>query len=184
MPPQRQPAARCRQLPHQEKRFEKTKIVPTFRTKKGVRHPLNFNNGPMKKLFLWIAIGSMAFGCADDNGPNPTDVVGEIVGQWKLIYVHERSWDSYIADVSAKNIVFYFRPNGILEGTEGTALLAKGRHRYSFGEEMITIGEEDHETLIVKIGDLKWFYSFSDGQMNISQFDSDGGSLTFVKNEL
>jgi hypothetical protein len=134
----------------------------------------------MKKLFLLIAISSILFGCSDENEPKQTEVVGEIVGQWKLIYVHQHSWDSYISDEAAKNIVCNFKSNGILDVSAETALLKKGQHNYSFGEETLTIGGQSFETQVVTIRGRKWLYSFSDGQMSISELDSDGGTLTFV----
>jgi hypothetical protein len=54
-------------------------------------------------------------------------------------------------------------------------------YNYSFGEETLTIGGQNYESLIVRIGNQKWLYSFSDGQMRLSELDSNGGSLTFVK---
>lgn len=132
-------------------------------------------------FFLLIAICSMSFGCSDENETNQTEVVGEIVGLWKLIYVHQRSWDSYISDESAKNIVYNFRSNGILDVNAETALLKKGQHNYSFGEETLTIGGQSFETQVVTIKNQKWLYSFSNGQMSISELDSNGGTLTFVK---
>jgi len=135
----------------------------------------------MKKFLLLIVISSMIFGCSEENEPNQTEVVGEIVAQWKLIYVHQRSWDSYISDVSAKNIVYNFKSNGILDVSAETVLLKKGQHNYSFGEETLIIGGQNFETQVVTIENQKWIYSFSNGQMTISELHSDGGTLTFVK---
>jgi len=120
----------------------------------------------------------MVLGCSDENESNQTEVIGEIVGQWKLIYVHQRSVDSYISDVSTENIVYNFKSNGILAQT---TLLKQGQYNYSFGDETLTIGGQTFETQVVTIKNQKWLYSFSDGQMSISELDSDGGSLTFVK---
>ena len=135
----------------------------------------------MKKLLLLITISAMSFGCADENEPNQIEVVGEIVGMWNLKYVHLHSWDSYIADESAKNIVYHFQSNGILDVSGETALLGKGKHTYSFGEETITIDGQKYETLAVNIGMKKWLCSFSDEQMIISELNANGGSLTFTK---
>ena len=135
----------------------------------------------MKKFFIMIAISSIAFGCSDDNEPNQREVVGDIVGQWKLIYVHQRSWDSFISDVSSKNILYNFKSNGILDVSAETTLLTKGQYNYSFGEETLVIGGQSFETQVVTIENQKWLYSFSDGQMSLSELDNDGGSLTFVK---
>lgn len=135
----------------------------------------------MKVSFLLIAICSMIFGCSDEDEPNQAEVVGEIVGQWKLIYVHQRSWDSYISDESAKNVVYNFKSNGILDVNAETALLKKGQHNYSFAEETLSIGGQSFETHVVTIENQKWLYSFSKGQMSINEMDSDGGTLTFVR---
>lgn len=135
----------------------------------------------MKTFFLLIAISAMVVGCSEQHEPNQKEVVGEIVGQWKLIAVHQRIWDSYIADESAKNIVYNFKSNGILDVSAETTLLKNGQHSYSFGEETITIGVQSFEAEVVTIENQKWLYSFSDGQLRISQLDNDGGSLTFVK---
>lgn len=123
----------------------------------------------------------MLLGCSDNNESNNI-VVGEIVGQWKLIYVHERSWDSYISDTSAKNIVYNFKSNGTLVViSEQPAPHKEGQHNYSFAEETIIIGGESFESFVVKIGDEKWLYSSSEEQMSISQLDNEGGTLTFVR---
>jgi hypothetical protein len=136
----------------------------------------------MKKFFLLLAISSMIFGCSKEDEPNQI-ITGEIVGQWKLIKVHARAWDSHITDLSAKNIVYNFISNGILLVSGGqTGRHTNGQHKYSFGEETLTIGGQNFESLIVRIGNQKWASSFSDGQMSLIELDSDGGSLTFVKN--
>ncbi len=135
----------------------------------------------MKNFFIMIAISSIAFGCSDDNEPNQREVVGDIVGQWKLIYVHQHSWDSFISDVSSKSILYNFKSNGILDVRAETTLLKKGQYNYSFGEEILVIDGQSFETQIVTIENQKWLYSFSDGQMSLSVLDNNGGSLTFVK---
>lgn len=135
----------------------------------------------MKKLFSLVAISLIVFGCSDENELNQTEVTGEIVGQWKLMYLHQHAWDSHISDVSADNIMYDFKSNGILDVAAETVLLKKGQHNYSFGEETLTIGGQVFETEVVTIKNQKWLYSFSDGQMRISEFDGDGGSLTFIK---
>ena len=135
----------------------------------------------MKKILLLIAISSMIFGCSDESESKQL-ITGEIVGQWKLIYAHARGWDSYISDESAKNIVYNFSSNGILSVSgDQIGPHPNGEHNYSFSEETLTIGEQNFESLIVRIGNDKWLCSFSDGQMSLSELDSDGGSLTFVK---
>jgi hypothetical protein len=135
----------------------------------------------MKQLLLLITFSSMIFGCAEEKEPNRPEVVGEIVGQWKLIYVHQRSWDSYIADVSANNIVYNFRSNGILDVNAETVLLEKGQHDYSFEEETLIIDGQSFETQVVTIKNRRWLCSFSNGEMSISELDNDGGTLTFVR---
>jgi hypothetical protein len=135
----------------------------------------------MKKFFLLIAITSMIFGCSDEDESNQL-ITGEIVGQWKLIKEHARAWDSHISDVSAKNIVYNFKSNGILRVSgEQIGPYKNGQYKFSFGEETLTIGGQNYESLIVRIGNQKWLYSISEGQMSLIELDGDGGSLTFVK---
>jgi hypothetical protein len=135
----------------------------------------------LKKLFLLIAISSLILGCSDEDESNPI-ITGEIVGQWKMIYTHARAWDSHISDVSAKNIVYNFKSNGILlVSGDQIGRHTNDQHKYSFGEETLTIGGQNYERMIVRIGNQKWSSSFSDGQMSLMELDSDGGSLTFVK---
>jgi hypothetical protein len=135
----------------------------------------------MKKFFLLIVISSIIVACSDENEPNQIRVAGDIVGQWKLIYLHQRSWDSFISDVSTKSIIYNFKSNGILDVGAETTLLNKGQYNYTFGEETLIIGGQSFETQVVTIEKQKWLYSFSDGQMRLSEFDNDGGTLTFVK---
>lgn len=133
----------------------------------------------MKKLPLLFVISSV-FVCCSDERASP-EIVGEIVGQWKLVHVHERSWDSHVSDESAKNIVYDFRSNGILEVNRESALLKEGRYDYTFQVETLTIGGQRYQTPIVTIANRRWMYSLSNGYMIITESDDDGGTLTFVK---
>lgn len=133
----------------------------------------------MKKLLLLFAISSV-FVCCSDERESP-EIVGEIVGRWKLVHVHERSWDSHVSDESAKNIVYDFGSNGILVVNGESALIRKGRYNYTFQEETLTIGGQRYQTPIVTIASRRWMYSLSNGYMRILELDDDGGTLTFVK---
>lgn len=130
-----------------------------------------------KKLLLLAAISSVMLCCSDED--ESARVAGAIVGQWQLIHVHERSWDSHLSDESAKNIVYDFKANGILDVSGACALIEKGQ--YPYREETLTLGGQPYKTPVVTMAGRRWIYSFSDGHMTIVELDSDGGTLTFVR---
>lgn len=133
----------------------------------------------MKRLFFLITISLTTFGCSDDNVTSKN----EIVGQWKLIYLHASPWSSYIHDYSDDNILYDFNSNEILtvNGNGNSAPHADGQHNYFFGEDALSGVPGDPKVLLVKIDGSKWTYNFSKGQMTLSQMHVDGSTLTFVR---
>lgn len=130
----------------------------------------------IKRHFLLIVISLMILSCSNDNETT------QIVGQWKLIYRHSNPWSSYIADESAKNIVYDFKSNGILIVTGNqSAPHTDGQHNYFFGEDILGGLSSDPKIVLVKIDGEKWTYNLSSGQMMLSQGYLDGESLTFAR---
>lgn len=125
----------------------------------------------------------MILSCSEDDETRGKGIYpAEVIGQWKLIYFQSQSWDSYMHDFTNENIEYDFKPTGILvvEGGGQHAIPhTDGPHDYLFRKA--SVDRQHEKRLMVKIDSQEWWYSFSDGEMMISQADRDGGMLVFIR---
>ena len=136
----------------------------------------------MKKFILLLLTIGLFSNCSNDDD-NQTN--SEIVGEWKLTKAIFISQTVEEIDYTDQNIVYNFHSNGVLSVSGGAnAGYPIGEYEYIFGEDYLTGSPNPGEPMIVlvKIGNAKWTYDFTNGQMKIGQSYVDGPDLVFERN--
>ncbi|WOD43465.1 hypothetical protein [Hwangdonia lutea] len=109
----------------------------------------------------------------------------QILGEWKLlrsriIWPEYKNWD-----FSDKNIIYNFKPNGILVVSEsgGIGGFDKGEYNYVFEEDYLSGSPSPNESMIwlVKIMNSKWTYKSQGNLMVVGKSYVDGADLCFER---
>lgn len=109
----------------------------------------------------------------------------QILGEWKLtrsrvLWVDYRNWD-----FSNENIIYNFKPDGILVVTEngGIGGFEKGEYSYEFKKDYLSNSAYSNEPMVwlVKISNSKWTYKSQNDLMVIGQSYVDGTDLCFER---
>ena len=143
----------------------------------------------MKKIIILLLSITTFLNCSNDD--DNTSVTDNIVGEWKLIEARVNEFGpiptTTVTDYSNENIIYNFQANGVLSITganNNNIGYSNGNHDYFFGEDYLS-GDptpEEEKILLVKIGNTKWIYSSTNGQIKINNSYVDGPDLIFERN--
>ena len=108
----------------------------------------------------------------------------QILGEWKLTR-SEVFWDYQVWDYSDENIIYNFRPDGILVVSEtgGVGGFEKGEYSYEFKKDYLSSYPSSNEPMIwlVKIMNNKWTHKSQNDLMVLGQSYKDGADLCFER---
>jgi hypothetical protein len=134
----------------------------------------------MKKILILILTIATLTNCSNDDSIND-----QINGEWKLIGVSTMDFNSNPQiDYPNENIIYNFRPNGILLVTGGEDIAyPNGEYDYFFGKDYLSGAPSagESKTLIVNINSTKWTYDLTNGIMTLSTSYVDGPILRFER---
>jgi hypothetical protein len=133
----------------------------------------------MNKIIM-LLLGLTTFLSCTYNDDSSTD---QIIGEWKLIRTTCCFFEGgKTTDYANENIIYNFRPNGMLLVTGGQNVeYPNGEYNYFFGKDYLGGGTSEPKTLLVKINSNKWTYNFSEGIMTLGMSYVDGPDLHFER---
>ena len=134
----------------------------------------------MKKILILILTIATLINCSNDDSIND-----QINGKWKLIGVSTMDFNSNPQiDYPNENIIYNFRPNGILLVTGGEDIgYPNGEYDYFIGKDYLSGAPRagESKTLNVNINSTKWTYDLTNGIMTLSTSYVDGPILRFER---